>query len=135
MRFEMKKKILLLICFMLAVGGILYAQDIDIAARNARWKEFNRNNFQTFNFARTKLTKASIAKLKEDENADDFALLRGVVFGKHGRIFKERSIQDYLEKQSWYKPSKNFTNAVLTPTERTNLDFIRITEAERPPSI
>jgi hypothetical protein len=108
---------------------IVFAQDVDIAARNARWREFNKHNFDKFNFATTKLTKLKIAKLKEDENADDFALLRGVVFGKHGRIFKERSIQDYLEKQAWYKPDRNFANRVLTPTERMNLDLIRITEA------
>ena len=110
---------------------IVFAQDVDIAARNARWREFNKHNFDKFNFATTKLTKLKIAKLKEDENADDFALLRGVVFGKHGRIFKERSIQDYLEKQAWYKPDRNFANRVLTPTERLNLDLIRITEAEK----
>ena len=93
--------------------------------------EFNKNNFHQHNFAKTRLTKARLAKLKEDETADDFALLRGVVFGKHGRIFKERSIQDYLEKQTWYKPNKNYSNAVLKPIERVNLDLIRITEAEK----
>ena len=72
-----------------------------------------------------------MGKLKTDENADDFALLRGVVFGKHGRVFKERSIQDYLEKQAWYKPSKTYTNSLLTPVERANLDLIRLTEAEK----
>lgn len=108
-----------------------YSQDVDPAARAARWREFNKNNFDKFSFAKTRLSKAKISNLKEDENADDFALLRGVVFGKHGRIFKERSIQDYLEKQSWYKASKSFTNAVLTPVERANLDLIRITEAEK----
>jgi hypothetical protein len=63
------------------------AQDPTVAAR---WREFNKNNFHQFNFATTRLTKARIAKLKEDDTADHFALLRGVVFGKHGRIFKER---------------------------------------------
>jgi|ERR1035437_1754253 hypothetical protein len=131
----MKKKGLFLVCFTVALAGAVAAQNIDPVARNARWKEFNKNNFQQFNFARLRLTKSHIVKLKEDENADDFALLRGVVFGKHGRIFKERSIQDYLEKQPWYKPNKNFSNSLLTPTEKANLDFIRLIEAEKHPSV
>ena len=49
-------------------------------------------------FSKVRLTRIKIAKLKEDDNADDFALLRGVIFGKHGRVFKERSIQEYLAK-------------------------------------
>jgi len=125
----MKIRILLVLIAILA--GAVTAQDIDIAARNARWREFNKYSFDKFNFAKTRLSKAKLAPLKEDENADDFALLRGVVFGKHGRVFKERSIQDYLEKQAWYKADLKFTNAVLTPVERANLDLIRITEAEK----
>src|SRR6266436_418683 len=114
----MRTKSLILLSLLLIFSTVVFAQDVDPAARAARWKEFSKNNFDKFNFAKTRLTVASIASLKEDENADDFALLRGVVFGKHGRIFKERSIQEYLEKQPWYKANKTFSNAVLTPLER-----------------
>ena len=132
----MKRRIALFTIMILALAvTVAISQEIDPTARAARWKEFNKNNFDKFDFAKAKLTKAKIARLKEDDNADDFALLRGVVFGKHGRIFKERSIQEYLVKQSWYKPSQSFTNKVLSPMERANLDFIRITEAEKHPSI
>ena len=131
----MKKNVLLVWFIVLAFAGSLFAQEFDPAARAGRWNEFNKNNFHSFNFAKTRLTKARLARLKEDENADDFALLRGVVFGKRGRIFKERSIQDYLDKQPWYKPNKNFSNAVLTPVERANLDLIRLAEAEKHPFV
>ena len=104
-----------LLILIIAAGAI--AQDVDPAERNARWREFNKNNFQQFDFAKTRLTKARLSKLKENEAADDFALLRGVVFGKHGRIFKERSIQDYLEKQAWYKANKSYSNSMLKPIE------------------
>lgn len=119
----------------LAVAGAGFTQEVDPTERTARWKEFNKNGFEKVNFAKTKLTKARIAKLKVDEYGDDLALLRGVVFGKRGRIFKERSIQDYLEKQAWYKPNKNFRNAMLTPVERFNLDLIRLGEAEKHPFV
>jgi YARHG domain len=125
--------------FVLAVGFIftsgIFAQEFDPVARAARWREFNKNNFEKVNFARTKLTKARIAKLRVDDDANEIALLRGVVFGKHGRIFKERSVQDYLEKQPWYKANKNFSNSVLTAVERANLDLIRLGEAERHPFV
>jgi hypothetical protein len=129
-----KKLILPLIAISLFAVG-LSAQEVDIAARNARWKQFNTYNFDKLDYSKAKLTRLKIAKLKEDENADDYALLRGVIFGKRGRIFKERSIQEYLDKQPWYKANKNFSNSVLTTGERANLDFIRLIEAEKHPSI
>src|SRR3982751_803816 len=106
-----------LVLLMLLLAALVQSQEIDPVARAARWKEFNRNNFEKFDFSKTKLTRAKIAGLKEDDNADDFALLRGVIFGKHGRVFKERSIQEYLDKQPWYKADAKFSNRVLTPME------------------
>src|SRR6187401_3178782 len=128
----MRLRKLLLLSIVLSFTTAIAAQDPEVTAR---WRDFNKNNFHQLNFATTRLTKARIAKLKEDEDADDFALLRGVVFGKHGRVFKERSIQDYLEKQPWYKPNNKFSNAMLTPVERANLDLIRLTEAAKHPFV
>jgi hypothetical protein len=126
----MRAKIAIFISIaLLAVAA--YGQDVDPVKRAARWKEFNTFGFEKVDYSTTKLTRAKIAKLKEDDNSDDFALLRGVIFGKHGRVFKERSIQEYLDKQSWYKADAKFSNKVLTPLERTNLDFIRLVEAEK----
>lgn len=59
----------------------------------------------------------------------DLRTLRGVVFGRHGRIFKDRDIQGYLKEQAWYKPNPNFSNSMLSATERANLDLIREQEA------
>jgi hypothetical protein len=131
----MKRQTIFWILILLALSAAAVGQEIDPAARAARWKEFNKNSFEKFDFAKQRLTRAKIANLKEDENADDFALLRGVVFGKRGRIFKERSIQEYLVKQPWYKANPGFLNKALTPMERTNLDFVRLIEAEKHPSI
>ena len=126
---KFRSLLLLSVSLMLAAGAA--AQVVDIGERNARWREFNKNRFHTIDFAKTRLARAKLSKLREDETADDFALLRGVIFGKRGRVFKERSIQDYLERQPWYKPGRNFTNAALTPMERTNLDTVRLIEAEK----
>lgn len=127
----MRKRALFLLITLLLLAAASPAQEVDVATRNARWKEFNKYGFDKFDFAKTRLTKAALSRLKVEDGVDDLALLRGVVFGKRGRIFKERSIQDYLEKQAWYKPNKNFSNALLTQRERSNLDVVRLSEAAR----
>ncbi len=127
----MTKRIIISLVFVLSLGAFVFAQDDLNAERAQGWKTFNRKGWDKFDFAKRKITKAQVGKLSSDGTVDELALLRGVVFGKRGRIFKERSIQDYLEKQTWYKPKETFTNAVLTKVERDNLDEIRLTEAAR----
>lgn len=98
-------------------------------------KEFAKQKWDKFDFTKKKVTKAQLDKLvyqnDDIEFTDELAIVRGILFGRRGRIFKERSIQDYLEKQAWYKPNKNFKNSMLTPMERANLDLIRMAEAGR----
>jgi len=132
----MRKYSIVLVFVLLAIGAAAVSgQDVDVATRNARWKQFDKFGFDKVDFTKTKLTRTAVNRLKVVDGVDDFALLRGVVFGKRGRVFKERSIQEYLEKQAWYKPSKSFSNSVLTTTERSNLDFIRLNEAAKHESI
>ena len=78
-------------------------------------------------FARQAVAKAQL----KDLELWDLKMLRGVVFGRHGRIFKDRDIQQYLKEQAWYKPDPNFSNSMLNQTERANLDLIRELEAEK----
>jgi hypothetical protein len=127
----MKVRIGALFTVILLFASAILAQDIDPATRNARWKLFSKFGFDKVDFAKTKLTKTTLNRLKVADGIDDYALLRGVVFGKRGRVFKERSIQEYLEKQPWYKPNNSFSNSMLTPTERANLDIIRLNEAAK----
>jgi len=116
------------ILLILSVSQIATAQVYDE-------KEFNKYKWDKFDFTKKKVTKAQLDKLQyqndDIEPTDELAIVRGILFGKRGRIFKERSIQDYLEKQAWYKPNKNFKNSMLTVMERANLDLIRMAEAER----
>ena len=60
---------------------------------------------------------------------DDLKLVRGIVFGKHGRVFKDPDIKRYLQSRGWYKPDEEFKNSSLNDIERENLDVIRLTEA------
>lgn len=60
----------------------------------------------------------------------DLRLMRGEVFGRHGRIFgADKDIDRYLRAQSWYKPDRDYTNDALTAEDRANLDLIREAEA------
>ena len=62
---------------------------------------------------------------------EDLKLMRGIVFGRHGRIFKDAEIRTYLEAQDWYKPNPDFQNSMLKATENRNLDLIRVAEASK----
>lgn len=118
----MLNKIPILFFLIFFLVGLAAAQDDYVEYDEAKLKKFS-----AFDFTKKKLTKADIVNL----DSPDLAILRGIVFGKRGRIFKEKSIQNYLAKQTWYKPKANFSNAVLTVIERGNLDLIRLAEAEK----
>jgi hypothetical protein len=77
-------------------------------------------------YAKQRVTREQL----KDADLWDLKLLRGLVFGRHGRIFKDRDIQSYLKEQAWYKPVQTFSNSMLNETERANLDLIRELEAE-----
>jgi hypothetical protein len=82
---------------------------------------------EAVDFAKQAVTRRQLKELE----LYDLKLLRGRVFGRHGRIFKDRDIQTYLKEQDWYKPDPNFNNAALNERERANLDLIRELEAEK----
>lgn len=129
----------------IAVGLVLGLLGISAAAQEwqpdeyvlERWKEFAEQKWNGFDFSSAVIPKSRIDAL-DKRDADEFqeevselALLRGVIFGKRGRVFKDRRIQLFLEKQDWYKADANFSNAVLSTNEKKNLDLVRIAEAER----
>ena len=85
------------------------------------------NKWESFDFAGKAITTKDVNPLA----IEDLKLVRGIVFGKHGRVFKDWSINQYLKSRSWYKPDANFQNSALNDTERKNLDVIRIAEAQK----
>ena len=84
-------------------------------------------HWETFDFASRTMAPADVNPL----SIDDLKLVRGIVFGKHGRVFKDPDIRRFLESRPWFKADPNFQNSVLNGTERHNLDVIRIAEADK----
>ena len=84
-----------------------------------RWRDFD--------FAKTAMKPTDLANVR----LDDLKLMRGIVFGRHGRVFKDAEIVTYLTAQDWYKPNPDFKNSMLNNTENRNLDLIRDAEASK----
>ncbi len=103
---------LFLVTTFLGISLVVVAQD-----NMARW--------QSFDFAKSSLKVTDTKGLF----LEDLKLMRGIVFGRHGRIFKDAEIKGYLEAQDWYKANPDFSNADLNDVERRNLDIIRDAEA------
>ncbi len=83
--------------------------------------------WKNFDFRRNAIKQPQIQKLELYE----LKLVRGLIFGRHGRVFKDLEIKLFLEEQPWYKPNPEFANSMLNDTERRNLDLIRIAEAAK----
>jgi hypothetical protein len=81
--------------------------------------------WQAFEFSKSALKAADLTTVP----LEDLKLMRGIVFGRHGRVFKDAEIRVYLAAQDWYTPNPDFKNSMLNNTENRNLDLIRDTEA------
>jgi len=98
---------------------------LTFAAAQAQNEYASVKQWESFDFAHNKVTTAQMNAL----TFADLKLVRGIVFGRHGRIFKDPDIKAYLSTRDWYKPNPDFNNSSLTDSERENLDVIRIAEA------
>ncbi|HEY6118982.1 MAG TPA: YARHG domain-containing protein [Pyrinomonadaceae bacterium] len=83
--------------------------------------------WENFDFAHTSLSAAEVSKLPPE----DLKLMRGIIFGRHGRLFKDSDIQFYLKDKPWFHHNPDFSNSMLNDVERRNLDLIRDAEASK----
>jgi YARHG domain len=81
--------------------------------------------WEHFNFAHERVNEPDIANL----SPSDLRLLRGIVFGRHGRTFTdEPDVHSYLVGRPWFRPNPRFSNASLSSIEKANIDVIRRAE-------
>jgi YARHG domain len=85
----------------------------------------NFQKWDDFDFAAQRVKPADIKDLELYE----LKLLRGMIFGRHGRIFKDVAIKKHLATRPWYRPNSDFKNSMLSEVERQSLDLIRDAEA------
>jgi len=98
-----------------------------IAGSSSAQAQDSMQRWQNFDFSKTALKPADLVPVP----LEDLKLMRGIVFGRHGRVFKDAEIATYLTAQDWYKPKPAFQNSMLNATENGNLDLIRDAEASK----
>lgn len=96
-----------------ALGGPCAAQKVDPLAK---WEKFD--------FVHNRIT----ADQLKDLSLLQLKYMRGIVFGKHGRVFDEAAIQDWLKTRPWYRIDPKYKVTVLNDNERFDMDAIK--EAE-----
>ena len=111
----MMRRLLGVAALVIACSLTIPAQDVSEAVK--RWEDFD--------FAKNAIVASQISALP----LEDLQLLRGIVFGKHGRVFKDLAIKAYLKDRPWYQPNPEFKNSMLNEIEVRNLDIIRDAEA------
>jgi hypothetical protein len=85
------------------------------------------DKWEQFDYSSHTVAPASLAPLPLAE----VQRIRGVIFGRHGRVFQDSTLQAWLATRSWYHPDTTFTNERLTPGERANLEVVREAEATK----
>jgi len=85
------------------------------------------DEWERFDYSAHAVAPASLASLPLVE----VQRIRGVIFGRHGRVFQDSTLQAWLATRSWYHADTTFTNARLTAGERANLEFFREAEAKK----
>lgn len=58
-------------------------------------------------------------------------LLRNTVYARHGRVFDSTDLRVYFNRQSWYQPSNNYKDSMLTASDRANIETILAEENRR----
>lgn len=62
---------------------------------------------------------------------DQLRILRNTIYARHGRIFKDPTLQAHFEKQWWYAPNPNYSDALLTGDDKSAVAAISKAEASR----
>ncbi len=83
--------------------------------------------WEKFDFSKERIAVGDIKPL----SLQDLKKLRGLVFARHGRVFDEKFIQDYLNTLSWFRRNPKYNVNQLNAVERANMDTIKEAEWHR----
>ena len=83
-------------------------------------------------FQRAEAKVLSAAALKSEDLAGltpaELALLRNVVYARHGRPFTSPLVNAYLKGRPWYRPRADYSDDMLTDKDAANVKLIRAAE-------
>ena len=96
-------------------------------ARAAHVDTVHVADWEQFDYASHVIDKADLAPLPLVE----LQHIRAIIFGKHGRVFQDTTLQRWLASRPWYHGDTSFTNARLAGQESVNLDLVREAEAAK----
>lgn len=57
-------------------------------------------------------------------STEELRILRNVHFARYGRKYERPGLGDYFYTRSWYKPSDNFNDSMITAKDKSNIDLI-----------
>lgn len=60
-------------------------------------------------------------------------ITRNEIYARHGRMFNDKDLQEYFERQKWYVPqtaSNDFDSSCLNEVERYNIELIKTYEQQ-----
>jgi hypothetical protein len=105
-------------------SGILLLIGVALVVPCAGQKTDPLAKWERFDYVHNRIT----ADQLKDLSLLQLKYMRGIVFGKHGRVFDEHAIQDWLKTRPWYHPDPKYKVTVLNDNERADMDAIK--EAE-----
>lgn len=72
----------------------------------------------------------SKSRLK-NKSKSQLRLIRNEIFASHGRPFRSQDLHDYFTAKCWYKVDMDYSDKVLTATDRDNILTIRSVEESK----
>ncbi len=61
----------------------------------------------------------------QGKSRKELRIMRNEIFARHGYIFSGAEMTGYFGKQSWYEPRNRDVSALLSQTERQNIEFVK----------
>ena len=75
----------------------------------------------------SKLTEADLKDLDKAQ----LRLMRNAVYARHGRTFKSVDLQSLWECYTWYEKNPNYSDDLLTETDKYNIELVQKFEAKK----
>ena len=73
--------------------------------------------------------------LLHGKSASELRLMRNEIFARYGYIFKSEDLARHFSNKKWYQPTESNVDAMLTPTDKKNIERILQFEKQSQPTV